>query len=90
MIERPEVPVYPLNQSIFVPNRRAGNTTRQVDLAIQLLFEGHCVTAKDHFKWGGFRQANERLFELIIRRLSWEHRGVEFEVDRKKLTIQLI
>ena len=29
-------------------NRRAGNTTRIVDMAIQLLFSGYCIYVNDH------------------------------------------
>lgn len=51
--------------------RRNGNTTRQVDFAIQKLFEGYTVKIEDHSLVGV--RMNVRLQELIMKRLELEH-----------------
>jgi len=54
--------------------RRSGKTTRQVDLAIQILFEDGIVEIKDHFENGTKKAANKMLFERIRNRLDFEYR----------------
>ena len=56
--------------------RRSGNTTRQIDQAIQLLFRGHAVKVIDHHckrERMGYGNANRHLFDGILRRLQSEH-----------------
>ena len=50
--------------------RRTGRTTRIIDNAIQKLFEDGEITVRDHY---GTRQADERVFFIIIDRLEREH-----------------
>lgn len=69
--------------------RRDGNTTRQIDFAIQKLFEGYRVRVIDHY---GTRQANENLFDKILWRLNTEHEyytQAMLEVNINKLEIEL-
>lgn len=70
--------------------RRNGNTTRQVDYAIDRLFKGDRVIVIDHY---GSRKASERLLGLIINRLNIEHGYFtkdQIDVDINKLEIELI
>jgi hypothetical protein len=53
--------------------RRAGNTTRQVNFAIEMLMQGYTVIVRDHFKNGEVHKSNRRLFDLIYQRLSIEN-----------------
>ncbi len=55
--------------------RRVGNTTRQVDEAIQTLFETGFWQAKDHWQEGGHPIANRHLFTRVLNRLRAEHPG---------------
>lgn len=55
------------------PCRMMGNTTRQIDFAIQKLHEGYVVILEDHHEWGGSRKSNMRLTELLYKRLAMEH-----------------
>lgn len=77
--------------------RAVGNTTRIVDKAIQMLFNGDTIKVEDHFKYGEDRRANERLYHLIISRLKTEYREDVLEtrrisviVDSNKLEIYLV
>jgi len=55
-------------------NKRAdGNTTRQIDVAIQLLFQGYIVRVEDHYKNGTDKKANCLLFVKIRDRFDCEH-----------------
>ena len=54
--------------------RLNGNTTRQVDFAIQKLFEGYYVIIQDHYLSGGDIRSNKELLERIQRRLLNEFR----------------
>lgn len=69
--------------------RCSGNTTRLVDHAIQLLFEGKIVIVRDAWEYGRHKQANEHLFERIIKRMSFEHGHVELKINRRELTLQI-
>lgn len=75
----------------FVSSRRSGNTTRQVDAAIQDLFAGIKLNVIDHHENGKNRMANDRLMKLILGRLQFEHRmRKEYViVDFNSNTIQL-
>lgn len=53
--------------------RIIGNSTRQVDEAIQSLFNGFIVVCEDHHQEGRNRNANKNLFGRIIRRIASEH-----------------
>lgn len=75
--------------------RASGNSTRQIDLAINLLFNGFTVKVMDHFKSGTDIDANKFLLYRILKRLKDEH-GLGGEdnfykviVDRSKLTIEI-
>jgi hypothetical protein len=74
--------------------RAAGNTTRQIDNAIQLLFQGYIVRARDHYEAGHMVDANRRLFELIIDRLNLEHSSVmrrgKIRIDKAHLELELM
>jgi len=55
-----------------VHDRKSGNSTRQIDAAIQALFNGKIVKVVDHADDGDNR-ATSFLFKAIIRRLEYEH-----------------
>jgi len=68
--------------------RRTGRTTRQVDQAIQDIFEGHIFTAKDHHP---HPDSNKRLFHLVVSRLSREHGHVlgYLKIDADNLQVSI-
>lgn len=72
--------------------RRSGNTTRQVDLAIQYLFKGYVVRVLDHYLDGREVRVNKRLLSLIEDRLNVEHSTVQYKVTDKNFeyTIELL
>lgn len=54
--------------------RRCGNTTRQVDAAIQALFKGAVIYCQDHsYEETGSSIANELFMDRIIKRIELEH-----------------
>lgn len=76
--------------------RYKGNTTRQVNKAIDLLFDGYVVIIKDHWENGENIDANYELFNAIILRLKTEHQLDELiklgkiRIDKKKFEIELL
>ena len=74
--------------------RRDGNTTRLVDNAIQILFNGDICVVLDHHEMGRNRTANKYLFDAILRRLEIEHRWFfeqkRVKVDLLRLEIRLV
>jgi len=83
-----------LATGIIKPGRRVGNTTRQADLAIQLLFAGCTVKVLDHHEEGQNATSNRNLMNIIIRRLGIEHQGLYQErgsviVDSGNFLIEL-
>ena len=60
-------------EGMEIYKRRAGNSTRQIDYTIQLLFLGYVVLVQDH---SGVLGATQDLFKRILRRLEIEH-GIE-------------
>jgi len=83
------------------PRRRDGNSTRQIDAAIQIIFNYKVCKVEDHWERGGRREGNEILFRRIVDRLEREHpylftenlqsipevQVIEYDLD--KLTIEL-
>jgi len=74
--------------------RRDGNTTRLVDNAIQILFEGKICIVKDHHEYGTNRLANKHLFTQILRRLEIEHRWIfenkRININKDKFEINFV
>jgi len=76
--------------------RMKGNSTRQIDRAIQTLFNGEIVVAKDHWRDGTHIDANKDLFDRILKRLRAEHnleRLIDqnwIRIDRDELEIELL
>lgn len=56
--------------------RGCGNTTRQVNFAVDSLFKNYCVICLDHSHYGEDTRANQGLFERVLRRLKNEHPGL--------------
>jgi len=54
------------------PGRGVGNTTRQVDKAIDLLFQGKTVLVEDHAV-GASSNASQFLMDEIVKRLKLIH-----------------
>ena len=69
------------------PTRASGNTTRQVDKAIEIIFSGNVCVVEDHADYIT-REASRRLFGLIMNRLKYEH-PVVFENCLKSSTSDL-
>lgn len=77
----------------WIPGRMVGNSTRMIDLIIQLLFDGKKVQVKDHYDRGSSMKANAILFDRVLRRLFREHPGQmkdHVKYDKEKLTIEFI
>lgn len=55
------------------PGRRVGNTTRQVDKAIDLLFQCKTVLVEDHAVRHGAINASKHLMDEIVKRLKLIH-----------------
>lgn len=73
-------------------DRQCGNTTRQVDKAIEIVFNGDICIVRDHNENGINMFSNRLLFKKILRRLSYEH-GILSSgliINKIRLTIQLI
>jgi hypothetical protein len=56
---------------VLLDKRRCGNTTRIIDNAIQLLFQGYKVKITDHT--GNYHYGSMYVFEKVIKRLGLEH-----------------
>jgi hypothetical protein len=88
------------------PGRRNGNTTRQIDRAIDIIFSpGEICKVLDHAESGMNKNANEDLFNRICKRLELEHKVKIIErkylekntfyvgyvsIDKNKLEIELL
>lgn len=74
--------------------RVSGNTTRQIDYAIQLLYGEYIVEVRDHYESGKNRRVNQLLFDRIRDRILLEHRNLMrnevLRIDRTKLELELI
>jgi len=74
--------------------RRDGNTTRLIDNAIQILFNGDICVVLDHHEMGRSPIANKYLFDSILRRLEVEHRWIfeqkKIKIDKNNFEISLI
>ena len=73
--------------------RGVGNTTRQVNFAVEKLYEGYKVIVQDHYpRW----DSNKFLFARILSRLSAENqlellvKNNRIEIDFVKFTIELV
>jgi hypothetical protein len=80
-------------KEIIDDGRQVGNSTRQIDMAIQIIFGGGECIVEDHHEMGNNRKANLNLYNRILNRLKMEHQWV-FEnkriiLDRNKLSIKL-
>jgi hypothetical protein len=78
---------------IRIGERRCGNTTRQIDFAIQELFNGKIVFVRDHY--GSNKEQNGHIMRRLIDRLLNDHnytsKGLEsdFIIDKDNFTIEL-
>ncbi len=74
--------------------RRRGNTTRLIDRAIQIIFNGDVCLVQDHHEHGENRLANEFLFDKIVARIKNEHPYILQEgllnIEKNRLKIYLI
>lgn len=81
------------NRGILNDKPSCGNTTRMIDMIVQLLYEGWKVQVFDHFKDGLDKHANWELFDKLIRRLFREHPGQmknNVKYDKETRTIEFI
>jgi hypothetical protein len=63
--------------------RRVGNTTRQVDKAIEIIMSRKVCVVRDHFQAGMYDNANKLLYNRILNRLSLEHGLSRLELKKK-------
>jgi hypothetical protein len=76
-------------------NRKSGNTTRQVNFAVEQFFNGHIVELRDHYCHGTHKNSNKLLFNLVLDRLRFEHnitinKRTAITVDLSSFTIKKI
>lgn len=73
--------------------KATGNTTRQIDFAIDNLYKGNAVKVEDHSE---LTSANKLLFDKIIKRLYFEHnlsyleKTNKIKINKNKLTIEFL
>lgn len=79
-----------IDESIIHSGRMVGNTSRQINLAIDMLFKRNTVIVRDHYEHGKNKEANKRLMSLIIKRLQTEYSNTLFNIDKNTLEIKLI
>lgn len=85
-----------LNAPGLVNERIAGNSTKQIDYAIDCLFNGHIVEVKDHYELGNNRKTNSLLFRRILNRLKYEHgldvleKNKKIKIDGSNFTLELV
>jgi hypothetical protein len=79
---------------IFSGFRMSGNSTRQVDYAIQMLFQGYIVRVEDHYMSGASNKVNNYLFDRVGDRLKAEHERLftnkVIRVDRAKFEFEIM
>lgn len=75
----------------YTHERRRGYSTRAIDNAIQIIFNGDICKVSDPWHLGSHDQANKNLFRRILDRLRHEHHsfGDYINVDETKMTISL-
>lgn len=83
-----DAPVVSTLKMEFDPRTMSGNSTRQINFAIQRLFEGDTVKVQDHFENGTNHRANLMLFNNIMRRLKSEH-SLERLISQGKIRIEV-
>lgn len=67
--------------------RALGNTTRQVDFAIDQLFQGKEILVQDHYHLGTHKPGNDHLFDMIMKRIMLEHS--KYLESRKKVVMAM-
>lgn len=67
-IEQPRA-ISTLQCGSLLPLRHCGNTTRQIDWAIQQLYNGKVVQLKDHHLGGTHLEANDNMWKEVMKRL---------------------
>lgn len=89
------------NEELKLKSGRAvGNSTRQIDIAVQLIFstnseKSYEVEILDHYKGGTDEKANTHLFFRVLARMELEHDLEQLvlkdlaEVNMDKHTIRL-
>ena len=70
--------------------RIVGNTTRQVNFAVEKILQSEEVICEDHYENGKDKKINRILFDKVLRRLANEHHGVIVEKDFVKLIIKRV
>jgi len=75
----------------YSASRKTGTTTRLIDHAIQIIFNGKACVVRDHHMYGRNRQANNDLCFRILRRMEFEHHisSKDLIVDPNTPTIYL-
>jgi len=78
-------------QMAVQPGRRVGNTTRQIDFAVQQILTDKLCVCFDHHQYGRNRLSNERLQKLIVNRIAIEHQDIisRLHYDKEDLIVWL-
>lgn len=81
-----------MENTIIVPGRRVGNTTRQIDNIIQALFSGKTVAIRDHYDISNLsedKRASRQLLDKVLKRMESEHSTIAYEINKYDLAIRL-
>lgn len=79
-----------LDNVLILPGRAKGNTTRQINNAIDLLFQGKKIKIVDHWENGTHKHANLHQFNTLLDRISRDYYYIlkVIEIDKVNLTIK--
>jgi hypothetical protein len=102
-IEKPVISTLDNDDVKLTCIRRNGNSTRQIDEAIQCLFNGYKVIVQDHaiiesippHRRGDVRtnRISQNLFDRILKRIALEHNHLiknnTILIDKANLTMEL-
>jgi hypothetical protein len=89
---RIKVDLLSVTEGLQSNKRRAGNTTKLINKAIDIIFNGDICVAKDDYLEGKDAHSNQDVFNMILKRLEIEHRcsfRFDIEKDVKNLEIWL-
>lgn len=89
----PRQRVSTLENVVLTDIRADGNTTRQIDKAVQIILSGDICVVRDHYQDGNYPKANHQLLLMIFQRLNLEHprliRDKQIRFDHVKHEIYL-
>ncbi len=71
-------------ENLYIPGRRTGNTTRQVEAAVRAFLIGYNVEVRDHHDDGQNLTANLHLLRLITNELEKNYPAIRTRIRRSQ------